>query len=307
MSEAGRSAKQADIADSPSWRDAAFQLRGGKERTMKAILILAHVGAGLFCVGLAFLVHQSAFAAENPYPGFNVGAQSYCFRNFDLDGALKNTQELGLKNIEFFRKHASHEMTPEQVKEVQAKVKAAGLNVVAYGVEDFGANEEANEKIFKFAKEMGIGIISANPAKESFDSLEKLVKKYDIKIAIHNHGPGSRYSSLEDVLNAVKGRDERIGACLDNGHFQRSGVDGADAVRKLGKRVHAVHLKDLDKDNRDQILGNGVGNIPAIMKALKEVGFSGPLNLEYEIEADNPVPSMKKCLEYLSKVCKEIK
>lgn len=274
---------------------------------MKAMLILSHVAAGFFCLGLTALVHESAVAEEKPFSGFAVGVQSYCFREFDLDGALKNTQELGLKNIEFFRKHASHDMTPEQIKEVKAKLKAAGIKVVAYGVEGFGGNEEANEKIFKFAKEMGIGIITADPAPESFASLEKLVKKYDIKIAIHNHGPGSRYSSLEDVLKAVEGRDRRIGACIDNGHFQRSGVDGAEAVRKLGERVHAVHIKDLNALNQDQILGQGKADIPAILKALKQVGFRGPLNLEYEIEPQNPVASMKKCLEYLSKVCKEIR
>jgi len=270
-------------------------------------MILANVAIGIFCVGLAMSVHNKAAAAENQFPGFKVGVQSYCFRNFDLDGALKNTKELGLKNIEFFRKHASHDMTPEQIKEVKAKLKAAGIKVVAYGVEGFGADEQANEKIFNFAKEMGIKIITADPAPESFASLERLVKKYDIKIAIHNHGPGSRYSSLDDVVKAVNGRDERIGACIDNGHFQRSGVDGAEAARKLGKRVHAVHVKDLDANNRDQILGQGKADIPGFLKALKEVGFRGPFNLEYEIEPDNPVPSMKKCLEYLAKVCKEIR
>jgi inosose dehydratase len=273
---------------------------------MRPMLFLSHLGMGFFCLALTMMVHQDAGAA-NPYPGFKVGVQSYCFRNFDLDGALKNTQELGLKNIEFYSKHASHTMTPEQLNEVKAKLKKAGIRVVAYGVVGFGGDEEANEKIFKFAQEMGIKVITADPAPESFASLDKLVKKYNIKVAIHNHGPGSRYSSLEDVLNAIEGHDRRIGACIDNGHFQRSGVDAAEATKKLGKRVHAVHLKDLNAENHDQVLGQGAADIPAFLEALKEVGFNGPLNLEYEIEPDNPVPSMKKCLEYLEGVCKGTK
>jgi inosose dehydratase len=273
---------------------------------MRTMLMFSHLGIGLFCLALTMAVQHDAVAA-NPYPGFKVGVQSYCFRNFDLDGALKNTQELGLKNIEFYGKHASHDMTPAQLEEVKAKLKKAGIKAVAYGVVGFGADEEANEKIFKFAQDMGIKVITADPAPESFASLDKLVKKYKIKVAIHNHGPGSRYSSLEDVLNAIKGHDKRIGACIDNGHFQRSGVDAVEAIRKLGDRVHAFHLKDLNAENHDQILGEGAADIPGMLKALKEVGFKGPLDLEYEIEPDNPVPSMKKCLEYLSKVCKEIK
>ena len=274
---------------------------------MKAMMVLAHVTMGFLCLGLTLSVHNNATAGEGRFPGSKVGVQSYCFRNFDLDGALKSTQELGLNNIEFYGKHASHDMSAEQLKNVKAKLKAAGIKMVAYGVVGFGSNEEANEKIFKFAEDMGIKVITADPAPDSFDSLERLVKKYSIRIAIHNHGPGSRYSSLEDVLNAVKGRDRRIGACIDNGHFQRSGVNAAEATKKLGKRIHAVHIKDLNAENHDQILGQGAADIPGFLKALKEVGFRGPLNLEYEIEADNPVPSMKKCLEYLSKVCKEIR
>jgi sugar phosphate isomerase/epimerase len=262
------------------------------------------MGMGVFCLGLAMSVHHNAVAGERRFPGFRVGVQSYCFRNFDLDGALKNTQELGLRNIEFYGKHASHDMSAEQLEGIKKKLEATGIRVVAYGVVGFGGNEEANEKIFKFAKDMGIRTITADPAPESFESLEKLVKKYNIRVAIHNHGPGSRYSSLEDVLKAVEGRDKRIGVCIDNGHFQRSGVDSVEVARKLGERVHAVHIKDLDEKNHDQILGQGKADIPAFLKALKEVGFRGPLDLEYEVEPENPVPSMKKCLDYLEGVCR---
>lgn len=273
---------------------------------MRAMMIVSHLAMGVFCFGLTLSSLNNATAGEGRFPGFTVGVQSYCFRNFDLDGALKNTRELGLKNIEFYGKHASHDMSAEQLQNVKAKLKAAGIKMVAYGVVGFGGNAEANENIFKFAKDMGIKVITADPAPESFDSLERLVKKYDIKIAIHNHGPGSRYSSLEDVLNAVKGRDKRIGLCIDNGHFQRSRVDSVQVAKKLGERVHSVHLKDTDPQGHDHILGQGAERIPEFLKVLKQTGFAGPLNLEYEIEPQNPVPSMKKCLDYLSKVCKEI-
>jgi len=273
---------------------------------MRAMMILAHVGIGIFCLGLTLSAQNNGTAAEGRFPGFTVGVQSYCFRNFNLDQTLRNVQELELENVEFYSKHASHDMSGEELENVKAKLKAAGIKMVAYGVVAFGGNEAANEKIFKFAKEMGIKVITADPAPESFDSLEKLVKKYDIKIAIHNHGPGSRYSSLGDVVKAVEGRDKRIGVCIDNGHFQRSRVNSVQVVKKLGERVHSVHIKDTDPQGHDHILGQGAEHIPELLKALKEVGFAGPLNLEYELEPENPIPSMKKCLRYLSKVCKEI-
>jgi len=274
---------------------------------MRLTLILYYIGAALFCLALTAALHPGACSEDGPYPGFSVGVQSYCFRNFNLDETLRNTQELALKNIEFYGKHASHEMSAQEIEAIKAKLKDTGIKVVAYGVVGFGADEAANERIFKFAKDMGIGVITADPAPESFDSLEKLVKKYDIKIAIHNHGPGSRYCTLEDVLNPIKGRDVRIGACIDNGHFQRAKVDSVQAVKALGNRVHLVHVKDPDKQGNDKILGEGAADIPGLLKALKEIGFKGPLNLEYEMEPENPTDSMKKCLKYLSKVCQEIK
>ena len=273
---------------------------------MKIMMILMHLAVGMLFVGLAMVVHNDASGEDGRFPGFSVGVQSYCFRNFNLDDTLRNVQELELENVEFYSKHASHDMSLQQLDGIKAKLKAAGLKMVAYGVVSFGADEQANEKIFKFAKEMGFDVITADPAPESFESLEKLVKKYNIKIAIHNHGPGSRYSSLEDVVKAVEGRDKRIGVCIDNGHFQRSRVDSVQVVRKLGERVHSLHLKDTDPQGHDHILGKGAEHIPELLKALKKAGFQGPLNLEYEIEPDNPVGSMKKCLQYLSKVCKEI-
>jgi inosose dehydratase len=273
---------------------------------MKIMMILMHLAVGMLFVGLTALVPAHAEDEGGRFPGFSVGVQSYCFRNFNLDDTLRNTQELALTNIEFYGAHVSHDMSLQQLDGIKAKLKAAGLKMVAYGVVSFGADEQANEKIFKFAKEMGFDVITADPAPESFDSLERLVKKYDIKIAIHNHGPGSRYSRIVDVEKAMKGRDRRIGLCIDNGHFQRSREESIQVVEKFPDRVHAVHIKDPNNQGQDQILGKGAANIPGLLKALKKAGFKGPFNLEYEIEPDNPVGSMKKCLQYLSKVCKEI-
>jgi sugar phosphate isomerase/epimerase len=273
---------------------------------MRSMMVLMQLTLGMFLVGFTMLIHTDASGEDGRFPGFTVGVQSYCFRNFNLDETLRNTQELALTNIEFYGAHVSHDMSPQQLDEIKKKLTDARIKMVAYGVVGFGPDEAANEKIFKFAKEMGFDVITADPAPESLDNLNELVQKYDIKIAIHNHGPGSRYSLIEDVEKAVKGRDKRIGLCIDNGHFQRSKVDSIQVVQRFPDRIHAVHIKDPNNPGQDQILGKGAANIPGLLKALKKAGFQGPFNLEYEIEPDNPVGSMKKCLHYLSKVCKEI-
>src|SRR5207247_6290409 len=98
-----------------------------------------------------------------------------------------------------------------KIADYKRKLDAAGIKLVAYGVEGFGKDTDANRKEFEFAKAMGIAVISADPTPEAFDSLDKLVDEYRINIAIHNHGPGARYDKIDSVSRAIQNHHERIG------------------------------------------------------------------------------------------------
>ena len=144
-------------------------------------------------------------------------------------------------------------------------------------------------------------VITANPEKDAFDSLDKLVAEYDIKIAIHNHGPGQLYDSIDSVVQAVKGRHKWVGACVDCGHFLRSGEDPVKAVRTLGPRVFGAHIKDdveLGKASKNVVLGKGKLDVVGLFQALREIKFpaDGSLALEYEANPDNPIAEMKACI-----------
>jgi len=246
-------------------------------------------------------------AQEDEYGGFGMGVQSYCFRKFSLDDALAKTRELGLHFIEIYPGHLRKDLPAQELEKTKAGLKSLDIKVNAYGVCGFGPNEAANRKLFEFGKEMGIWALSANPQKNCFDCLEKLVKEFDIKIAIHNHGPKALYATDEDILTVVEGRDERIGACVDTGHFIRAGVDPVKAIRRLGKRVHGVHLKDVVQGRGDVILGKGGLDVVGALQALKDAGFSGFLSLEYEGDPDNPIPPMAECLNVVKEAVKKLK
>src|SRR5437899_4505876 len=123
------------------------------------------------------------------FGGFTMGVQSYCFRSFDREAALKRTQELGLHFIEFFQKHASPDSNPDQIKAILRLCADYDIKPIAYGVQSFTNNHDANKKMFAFGKALGIKTFSADPSPDSFDSLDKLVDEYKISIAIHPHGP----------------------------------------------------------------------------------------------------------------------
>jgi sugar phosphate isomerase/epimerase len=253
----------------------------------------------------------------DPYKGFTVGAQSYCFRNFNREQALKRTQELGLHYIEFFQKHAPLNSDEKQIKAILKMCKEYGVTPVAFGVQEFTKNHDNNKKVFDFAKALGIKYLSANPTPDSFDSLDKLCEQYKIAIAIHPHGPIGggklhRWYSAEVIMKAVKDHHELIGSCLDTGHLIRAAqlgkkLDPADQVRVMGKRNFGMHLKDHDnKKHRDVVYGKGVLDVPAVLKALKEVKFKGWISIEYEANPENPSPDMKACLKVLQKAVKDL-
>tara|TARA_B100000029_G_C17354041_1_gene880025 strand:- start:61 stop:954 length:894 start_codon:yes stop_codon:yes gene_type:complete len=243
-------------------------------------------------------------ASLKKYGGFPMGIQSYSLRAFGIDGqegALQKIDDLGLHWVEFFGRH--YPITPDKQKiaAMNAKLAKHDMSVSAHGVNGFGKNHEANERIFQFAKLAGIPNISANPSPDSFDSLDKLVAKYNVRIAIHNHGPGALYDKIEDGLKAVKGHDKRIGFCADLGHYIRSAEDPVEVIHKLGDRLYGIHLKDFaeqKKQAKGVIIGKGHLDVKGVFKALKKVRFpaDGALSLEYEENAANPIPDIQECL-----------
>ncbi len=250
----------------------------------------------------------------DPYGGFTVGVQSYTFRNFKLEAALKQTQGLGLHYVEFSSGHLPLTSTPEQIQAVLRLCKDYEITPVAYGVEHFSSNHDENRKRFDFAKALGIKYLSASPTTDAFDSLDKLCEEYKIAIAIHPHGPTGRgqldhWYSAEVILEAVKDHHPLIGTCLDTGHLIRAAqepfnkrLDPAQQVRLMGARNFGMHLKDHDnKARHDVIFGQGVLDVPAVVKALRDVKFKGYISIEYEHHPEDPAEDVKACLAVLRK------
>ncbi len=250
--------------------------------------------------------------AADDFGGFTVGVQSYTFRNFDLEQMLKRTKELGLKSAEFFPKHIPTESSPDKLKAILALCKEYEVTPIGFGVSGFSKDHDKNKKMFEFGKAIGVKYLSADPSMDSFDSLDKLCEEYKIAIAIHPHGPvgkGGRHPwwSAEIIMKAVKDHHKLIGSCLDTGHLLRmeqlgEKLDPAEQVKVMGERNFAVHLKDHDnKKKTDVPFGDpaGILNVPAVLKALKSVKFTGHIAIEYEANPNDPSPDMKRCVAFV--------
>ncbi|GAA5509447.1 sugar phosphate isomerase/epimerase [Novipirellula caenicola] len=230
-----------------------------------------------------------------------LGIQLYSLRGYKVDEALRHAKDLGFDQVEFYSGMLSTNASADEIAKMKAKVAELGLSISAHGVNGFGKNEAANRKVFEFAKALEIPTITADPSPESFDNLDDLVKEFDIRIAIHNHGPGHRYNKVVDVLRAIEGRDERIGACADLGHYIRSGENATDVIRSLKGRLYGIHLKDfaeMKQKTEGVILGKGHLDVEGVFFALQQVGFpkNGAVSLEYEENPQNPLAEIRECV-----------
>src|SRR5436190_7763099 len=173
------------------------------------------------------------------FHGLKMGLTSYTWRNFKLEQAIAMTKEVGAKYISLKEVHLPLKSTPEQRHEARQKVEDAGLTLMGGGVIYFKNNEEEIHNVFEYAKDAGMATIVCSPEPDALDNVEKMVKKYDLKIAIHNHGPtDKKYPSPLDVMRLVKDRDPRMGVCMDVGHTVRIGVEPIDAIRQCANRLY---------------------------------------------------------------------
>jgi sugar phosphate isomerase/epimerase len=194
---------------------------------------------------------------------------------------------------------------PQQETAALADYSAAGIKPHAAGTIYFEKDEDADiRNKFEYAKRAGISVIVAgDPSPATLPRIEEFVREYDIRFAIHNHGPEDKlWHSPLDVLKAVKGLDPRIGCCIDVGHTVRSGTDVVQAIHEAGPRLFNVHMKDLTnfQDMESQVaVGEGKMPLPQMFQALSAIGYQGFVDLEYEIHPDDPMPGVIASFAYM--------
>jgi len=269
----------------------------------------------------AIAVTAFTFAQAEPIPdankvnGFAIGAQAYTFNRFTVFEAIEKTAEAGAKVIEFYPGQRlskeeptvkwDHNASDETFAKVVAKLAQHGFKAVNYGVVSIPTEEAEARKIFAFGKKLGLYGITTESF-EAIDTIEKMVKEFDIRVGFHDHPrrpdkPSYRMWDPYFILELTKGRDERIGACADTGHWQTSGINPLWAVKTLKGRIVSSHLKDKEDfgKSHDVPYGTGVGQIGDILAELKAQGFQGNISIEYEYNWENSLPEVKKCVEFV--------
>ena len=262
-------------------------------------------------VAAAFAASSDVLALAQERPSadeaspIRLGLASYTFRNFSraqMIGFMKQLSVLTL-NAKDVKDHLPASAQEEEA--ALADYAAAGIRLHAAGTIYFPKDEDTDIRSkFEYCKRAGIAVIVAgDPAPETLPRMEKFVKEYDIRIAIHNHGPEDKFwHSPLDVLKAVKGMNPRIGCCIDVGHTARAGTDVVQAIHEAGARLFNVHVKDLTNFQSMEshvAVGDGIMPVRKVFEALIAIRYKGFVDLEYEIHPDDPMPGVIGSVAYM--------
>lgn len=269
---------------------------------MKNLARVVSVLAVLFLFGCASPGGSSSYQPK-------IGMQTWTLREMNFDQAVEFCVAHKAKYIESTDKHINPKAPLEETRRKKAILDSKGLVCYSFGVAGTSMDKEDNRKLFEFAKFMGIKVIIVEPRDQAqWDNLEQLVKEYDIKLAIHNHGITSVYGNPATVQKILDRRDKRIGVCLDVGHVTGAGFDAAKVFRDYNGRVFDIHLKDkkVEKvDGKDVILdveiGQGQANYPGLLAELKKANWDGVMAIETDngVFATNPAKFVDTAISYI--------
>ncbi|HXI70847.1 MAG TPA: TIM barrel protein [Verrucomicrobiae bacterium] len=265
------------------------------------------------------LVHTT-FAAPIPDDcrtgGIALGCQAWTFKEYSVMEAIDKTAAAGGKVIEFYpgQKFSpekpevkfDHNATDEMIAAVKARLAKDGIRAVNYGVVGIPKDEAEARKIFVFAQKFELYGITTESV-DAIDTIEKLVKEYDIRVGFHDHprqpnNPAYKMWDPNYILSVVKDRDARIGSCSDVGHWVRSGLNPVDCLKILQGRVISAHLKDLNEKSmeaHDVPFGTGVSNMAGIIDELKRQNFAGNASIEYEYNWKDNVVDAAQCVGFV--------
>jgi inosose dehydratase len=265
---------------------------------------LKTLGLSASALVLAPMTSRSANPVSPTLKGatLQLGLASYTLRKFNLDEVIKISKRLGLTAIALKSMHMPLEASADEIKAMAEKIRAAGIRLYGAGV-IYMKTEKEVETAFNYAVAAQMEMIIGVPNHALLPLVNDKVKAHNIKLAIHNHGPGDDlYSSPNDVYAQIKDLDKRIGLCIDIGHVVRIGQDPVALIEKYKDRLYDLHIKDVDKavaEGTPVEIGRGIIDIPKVIKTLKKINYQGVLAIEYEKDGDDPVPGLAESVGYV--------
>ncbi|NLR57346.1 sugar phosphate isomerase/epimerase [Chitinophaga polysaccharea] len=262
---------------------------------------LLQTALGMAATTMGPLTATAAVSGRRDKATLPMGMAGYTFAKFNLDQAIAIMNRVNIKNISVKDIHLPLNSSEEKIKEVLGKFSAAGINVYAVGV-IYMKTKQAVDEAFEYAKRVGVPLIVGVPTPDLLDYTEEKIKAYNIRLAVHNHGPeDALYPGPKNAYDLIKNRDPRLGLCLDIGHATRAGEAPDKAVLAYKNRIFDLHIKDVSaaaKDGKAIELGRGVIDFKKLVGALDKINYQGVCSIEYEKDMSDPLPGIAESAGY---------
>jgi sugar phosphate isomerase/epimerase len=264
-------------------------------------------GTGILAAGTSSLYASRVIqtSADKAVNTFSIGMAGYTFIEFSIEKTIEIMKRVGVVNLSLKDFHMPMNSNQEQINEVIGKFKSSGINVYTVGV-IYMKTRESVDQAFEYARMAGVKMIVGAPDYEILPYVEKKIKSYDFRLAIHNHGPDNPlYPNATDIWNHIKDLDQRIGICIDIGHTTRDGQNASVDIFKYRSRIYDMHIKDVDKADKKGItveMGRGIIDIPGVVATLRKIKYTGSCSLEFEKDMTDPLPGIAESIGYFKGV-----
>lgn len=274
-------------------------------KTRRQFLKIAGTGAFAVCTTSLYSFPSVSAAADKPGDLFSIGMAGYTFKEFSVVQTIEMMKKIGLTNLSLKDFHMPMNSTAEQINAVINEFKSSGINIYTVGVV-YMKSEQAVDQAFEYAKMAGVKMIVGAPDYVLLPYVEKKIKTYDFKLAIHNHGPDNPlFPNATDIWNHIKDLDPRMGICIDIGHTTRDGQDPSEDIMKYKSRIYDIHIKDVDKASKEGKtveIGRGIIDIPKVIATLRKIKYSGKCSLEFEKDMKDPLAGIAESIGYFKGV-----
>jgi len=261
--------------------------------------------AGAVALPGALAMAGEAEAAESTL-GFTIGVCSYSFREFQRTLAIDMMKQMSVSVVSVKDVHLHYGLSRADLQKGADEFRKAGFTIESAGNTDLKSDDAGElRRYFEYARACGIPMLVAATTHAALPKVERLVREFDIKVAIHNHGPEDKEFPLpKTVVAAVKGMDPRVGLCMDVGHTMRGGADVVAEIANAGARLLEMHMKDLKSTTKSSWcqVGDGMMPVVEIFKELRRIGYRGSVDLECEANSENPLPEAQHSIGYLKGV-----
>ena len=262
--------------------------------------------AATVAIGLGTCTATAQTVEHHRSEEMKIGLAGFNFRDFNIDQTLQMIHRMGVKYLSVKDFHLPQNSTSEQIAAFRQKLAAAGVE--GYTLGPIYMNTRADvDRVFDYVKRYGVKMFIGVPAYDLLPYIDQKVKEYDVRMAIHTHGPDTKlFPDAADVMAHVSALDPRIGICLDLGHTTRFGASCVNDLKRYKARIFDIHIKDetaAAKSGQTCEMGRGVMDIPAIVRTLRKIGYTGVCSLEFEKDGKDPLPGMAESIGYLRGVC----